>query len=92
MYLDIISQVYYVIVHVYNQLPTMHSWTPQDEPIYVASVLEHAQYLIDLLNLYVKPRGPSKVDLAYVVWKQADFALDLWFENLICDLKTWFGI
>ena len=33
-------------------------------------------------------RGTLQVNLAYVIRKQTDFALDLWFENLICNLKT----
>ena len=37
-------------------------------------------------------RSLSQVNLAYVIWKQTDFVLDLCFENLICDLKTWFMI
>ena len=45
-----------------------------------------------LIYFWIHTRGLSQVDLAYVIWKQTNFALDLWLEKLICGLKTWFGI
>ena len=36
--------------------------------------------------------GLSQVNLVYVIWKQTDFALDLWFESVIWKLDLWLKI
>ena len=60
--------------------------------MYVARTILYHMRIYTLVYTYGSSLGPSQVNLVYVIWKQTDFALDLWFEKLIFDLKTWFVI